>query len=305
MPDINPTTILQGPCIMTYDGATFYSEGNVEITEEVEELTVKVSGFPDIEDRVFARLFKIGFKPAGEWRDLSVCYPDLDIGDHLFSSEALVIWSRESANNKRTYHNAAVTKYASVATGVEATMLGDMEFTAVLAVDKEPGEAGAYFTIATDTFPSETFDPSKVLTPVIALAIGASSPWNALNTETVPVFDFAIKVRPVKVSGRGTVSMVLTGKTGTVKFVPVGVTEAEVNTLRGTGLAAGARPTTLDVVASGTGIHITLYKAQFKGGNFNYGTDKNRIGEITGKATQTFSAGAGNPLWRIAEAAPV
>lgn len=301
---IDPVTILQGPCIIVFGGATFYSEGDVEVEEVLEEITIKTSNFPDIEDRVKDRMYKIKLKPAGEWRDLTVCYPSLSIGDHLFSDADLIIWSRESTNNKRTYSNAAVTKYASVATGVESTMLGEMEFTCLLATDKSPTEAGAYVTIATATFPSDTFDPSKVLTPIVALGVGVDAPWSTLNTSVAPVFDFAITVRPIKVSGRGTVSMVLTGKKGTVKFTPVGVTEAQVDTLRGSALALGARPTTKDVVASGTGIHLTLYSAQFKGGNRNYGSVKDRIGEMTGMATQTFAAGAANPIWRIAAAAP-
>lgn len=298
MPSIDPYTILQGPAIITYLGATFYSEGDIEVEEVIEEMTIKASGLNDIEDRVKDRMYKVKFKPAGEWENLTVLFPNYAIGGHLFDSNPLVIWTREGADNKRTYYNAAITKLPSVATGVDNTMLGDIEFTCLIHPEAESGDAG-YIQVATETFPAETFDPAAVLTPVINFSLGADTPWTNISTITAPVFDFALNVRPVKVSGRGTISMILTSKKGTVKFTPVGVTEAAVRTLRGADQAMGTRPPVKDVTAYGTGIYIKLNKCQFKGGNLNYGVTKERIGEITGQATQTVTSGTADALWIV------
>lgn len=299
MPAIDPYTILQGPAIITFNGATFYSEGDIEVEEVLEELTIKASGLNDIEDRVKDRQYKIKFKPAGEWENLTVLFPNYGIGEHLFDSNPLVIWTREAANNKRTYHNAAITKLPSVATGVDNTMLGDIEFTCLIAPATESGDAASFLTVTSEAFPSETFDPSAVLTPVVNFTLGADAPWLNISTITAPVFDFAINLRPVKVSGRGTISMILVSKKGTVKFTPVGVTEADVRALRGADQAVGTRPPVKDVTASASGIWIKLNKCQFKGGNLSYGTSKERIGEITGQATQTVIEGSVQPLWIV------
>ena len=298
MPSIDPYTILQGPAIITFNGATFYSEGDIEVEAVLEELTIKASGLNDIEDRPRDRQYKVKFKPAGEWENLTVLFPSYGIGEHLFDSNPLVIWTRESTNNKRTYLNAAITKLPSVATGVDATMLGDIEFTCLIHPEAETGDEG-YYEVGTDTFPADTFDPAAVLTPVINFTLGADTPWLNISTVTAPVFDFALNLRPVKISGRGTVSMILVSKKGTVKFSPVGVTESDVRTLTGANLAVGSRPLVKDVTASAAGIFIKLNKCQFKGGNFSYGVTKERIGEITGQATQTVIEGAVQPLWIV------
>jgi len=307
MPAITSSTILAGPCKLVYDGATIYSKGNVTIKLTEERWMVKVSGMPGLQERTSNRRYEISFEPAGQWASLSVLYPygSTVIGSQIFSNETLTIWDQAATYNKRVFSNAAITKCPGIKAGVKDTVLGDMTFTAILKDGVIPGASDAYVVISTDTYPTEAFDLSTVITPVYTHVWGGSSPWSSFNVgDAGVVFDFPISIRDQNVSGLGTVNMVLTGRGGSAKFTPVGVTEAEVITATGANTVMGAAPTVNNLVVAGTGIHLTLYNAQMKDVNLNFDSETDRIGEMTAMATQTLSAGALNPLYRIGTAAP-
>lgn len=306
MPAITSSTILAGPCKIAFDGATFYSEGDVVVKLIEERYKIKVAGFPDLQERTSNRKYEISFKPAGEWRNLSVLFPygSTNLGAQIFSNEALTIWTRDASDNKHLFSNAAITKMPGILVGVKQTLLGDMTFTALLKDGGVPGDADAYFAVSTDTFPTEALDLSTILTRVVTRAWG-SSPWDSFNvTENGIVYDFPMEVLEEKVDGLGTVNMRLVNRAATAKFTPVGITVAQLVTATGSNGVLGAAPTVNDFIVAGTGIHLTLYDAQFRDVNLNFGLTTGRIGEIMAMATTTFDTGALNPLWRIGTAAP-
>lgn len=69
------TSIIGGPAVITYRGASFFSKGDItlQIAPEVFEIETDVFGIVD--RRVSAQPVKLSFVPAGEWENLSVLYP--------------------------------------------------------------------------------------------------------------------------------------------------------------------------------------------------------------------------------------
>ncbi|MES2597181.1 MAG: hypothetical protein V4662_17675 [Verrucomicrobiota bacterium] len=300
------STILTGPCVIVHDGVMFISKGAVTVKPVIERFGIPLAGYPDIEQRVSNRHYEVSFTPAGAWDDLAVLFPysTMSIGSQIFSGKGLTIWTRDSTNNKRVYSNAAVTKCPGVAALHTDTLLGDLTFTCILKEGGAPGDSDAYVTQTTDTFPDIDYDISKIITPVYTRSWG-SSPFDAFNVDPKGiVYDFNVELRPQMVDGLGTVNMVLVKKGATAKFTPVGLTEAQIRTATGANTALGASPTKNNLIVAGTGFHVTLYSAQLMDDNLTFDANADRIGEITASVTQSITSGAGNPIYRIASAAP-
>lgn len=303
---MNSTTILTGPCKLVFSGATIYSKGNVTVKLVEERWKVQVSGFRDLQERTKDRRYEVTFEPAGEFRDLAVLWPygTSAIGTKIFGNTPLTIWSRDATNNKRVFSNAAITKLPGIVASVSQTLLGSVTFSCLLKDGGAPGDADAYVVQSTDTYPVETLDVSKMITPIYSHSWGAS-PWDSFYVgEGGVVYDFPLNLYAHKVDGCGTVNMSIAGHDASAKFTPMGLTEAQIRAAVGSNSVLGAAPTVNDLIVAGSGVHLTLYAAQLRDENLTFGAGVDRLGEVTAMATQTFSAGAANPLYRIADAAP-
>lgn len=72
----NLGTIIGGPAVVTYKGATFYSKGDISLSTDLERFTVDVDvyGGP-IDEREANAPLSLSFVPAGRWTSLAVLYP--------------------------------------------------------------------------------------------------------------------------------------------------------------------------------------------------------------------------------------
>lgn len=299
-------TLLSGPCKLVFGAATIYSQGDVQIKLVEDRYKLKVAGFRDLQERTKNRRYEVTFTPAGEFKNLSVLWPYAAsaIGTKIFSNASLTVWSKDATANKRVFSNAAITKLPTITASAGATMLGSMTFTCILKDGAAPGDSDAYVVQSDDTYPTEAMDVSTILTPVFARSWG-SSPWDAFYVnEAGVVLDFPLALFNHDIDGLGTVNMSISGHDATAKFTPMGMTEAQIRSAVGANAAHGSAPTTNNLILAGTGCHLTLYAAQARDENVNFGAGVNRHGEMTLMATQTFSAGAANPIYRIAAAAP-
>lgn len=302
---MDSTTILSGPCKLVFDSATIYSQGNVEVKLIPEYYDIKVDGARTIQRRQKDRKYEITLTPAGEFKDLSVLWPygAAVIGTKIFSNKSLTIWSRDATANKRVFSNAAITKLSPIRASTGQTMLGSMTLTAILKDGAAPGDADAYVVQSDDTWPSEALDISKIITPLFTRSWGST--WSPLYVGPDGMeFDFPLGLKPYPVDGLGTVNMSITSHEATCKFTPLGLTEAQIRSAVDANAVFGSAPTTNNLIAAGTGCHLTLYGAQMEEAAFTFGADAERIGALTARATQTLSAGALNPIYRIAAAAP-
>jgi hypothetical protein len=300
------STILSGPCKLVFDGATIYSQGNVEVKLIEERFDIKVDGVRMMQQRAKDRRYEITLTPAGEFKDLAVLWPYAStvIGTKIFANDTLTLWSRDATANKRIFSNVAITKLPPIRASSGQTMLGSMTFTAILKDGAVPGDADAYVVQSDDTWPSEALDVSKIITPIFARSWG-SSPWDAFFVGPDGMeFDFPLGLKPHTVDGLGTVNYSVISHEGTCNFTPMGLTEEQIRSAVGANAVLGSAPTVNNLIAAGTGCHLTLYSAQMQEAAFTFGADAERLGPLTAKATQTLSAGALNPIYRIAAAAP-
>lgn len=306
MAGITSSTIECGPGLIVYNNAYFYSQENIQLKLTEEKFDIKADAFPTLQKRAKNRKYELSFKPVGEWEHLAVLFPhgNTALGSQVFNNTPLTIWANDGT--KYVLSNVAVTKQPGIVAGVGFTLLGDVTFTAILKDGAVPSDSDAYLAISSDTHPGfGSFSLAAIKTPVWTRSWG-SSPWDDFKVaEGGMVFDFPLELQEQKVDGLGTVNMKLAGRSANAKFTPVGLTTAQILSALGSNTVLGAAPTVNPLNCSGTGVYIRLYNAMMMDlAALNWSTKNDRIGEVTAEATQTFTAGAADPLFYVGTSAP-
>src|SRR5437867_2373638 len=108
MPSIDTTTIIGGPALVFFKGATFYSQSDITMTNTKHTFPIMTDRFRKVKDRLQDEETTVTFTPAGEWEDLAVLWPYAEtvLGSLITDSSDLVIHT--FLGKKITLHNAAV-----------------------------------------------------------------------------------------------------------------------------------------------------------------------------------------------------
>src|ERR1043165_3481292 len=82
---IDVTTMLKGPALVKYDGATFYSKGDISFSTAHNTMNIEVDRYGKVDERVTDDIITVSFTPAGERESLGVVYPYLPmpIGSYI------------------------------------------------------------------------------------------------------------------------------------------------------------------------------------------------------------------------------
>lgn len=302
---ITSSTILRKAGRITYDGGVFYS-GDAAITVRLNEtkFDIKADMFNRIHSRPSNRVYEIRVPLVGEWEHLAVLFPHAStaLGTQIFSNKTLKINTRDG--QVLTFSNAAVTAMPSIRAIIGQTVLGEVTFTAILKDGADPGDSDAYVTYGSEAYGTDAFSVAAIKTPVWANAWGASSPWDDFKTSGGVTFDFEMALEPQNVDGLGTVNMVLSNVQATARCTPVGVDIDDILTAVGANAVMGSTPSENNLVVSGSGVHLTLYKCLMRDPSLSFHNKTDLIGEVTFQAGQGFTSNAADPLFRIDTAAP-
>lgn len=72
---VNTATILGGPALVQYRGASFYSKGNITLSNTKATFPIVTDRFQKVDERVSDEELKVSFEPAGEFESLAVLWP--------------------------------------------------------------------------------------------------------------------------------------------------------------------------------------------------------------------------------------
>jgi hypothetical protein len=302
---IDRTLILKGPCKLTHNSASIFSEGDVVVSFITDYFDVNVSAFGRIGRRVQSRRIEVSLTPK-MWSDLTVLFPYATSlhGSAIFGGSDLPLVITPSAGAPLTLANAAVTQMPSLVLSHGKPLLGPMRFTALCANSGDPATAANWFSFGTPAtgVALTGFDGTKVYNTRYSLS------WNSVTYRSEEGFavDFSLGLAPDVVDGEGIVNYRITELDASLKFVPSAKTEAAYATLLGWSKAPGEQPTLSNAVisgeASGSPI-VTLVNAQVMQGGAMYGADKNRLGQVELATSRTITSGALNALWTFAATA--
>jgi|ERR1043165_488280 hypothetical protein len=307
---IDVTTILKGPALVKYDGATFYSKGDISFSTAHNTMNIEVDRYGKVDERVTDDIITVSFTPAGEWESLGVVYPYLTmpIGSYITGASDKPLVLHSFAGTKITLHNAAVTKMPNIRGSSKETLLGDVEFTSFVKNNVERTTAASRYTVASEALTDTSFDPANIIVQPYTLSWG-DAPWANLATKEGFSLDWSLGLTDVETDKDGIVTKQLSNLDVSVKAQVMGISEAQLldkmliqgaGAARGRSLNAGAD----NLVITGTGVYIIVYGAALKTSPQMFSRTNLRIGELEWIATRTFTAGAPNPLAFVGEEDP-
>lgn len=303
---LSRTSFIRGPAIVQFDGATFYTKGDVEVEIGLATFGVETSIHGKVDDRVSERSVRVRFTPSGEWEALTVLWPyaSTAIGSSIFTASDKPLVIQGADGRKVTIQAAAVTKMPDITLSTTKTLIGQVEFSGVGKDAVAWTTANSLIAEASNAFSDTTFDPANIKTQPYTAAWGAVSPWSSFETLEGFTVSFETAFGDVATDTDGIIDMTLGGLSVVARCQPVGITAAQMiaaagiqdtGAYRGRSLQTGAN----DLVISASGVVVRVKKANIRSAGLRWGNTTHRIGEIEFVATREFSAGVPQALFSV------
>jgi hypothetical protein len=244
--------LLTGPAIITWDGGTYFSNGDIIADFGQETFDVTVSSLGVVSTRQADRQIKISFTPSGEWSGEKAKlfpYASTRIGASIFGAtdRPLVIATLDGTKSF-TFNNVALTKMPSLFFHPLRTLTGPVEFTALGPDDSEWDSvvtAEQLFTISDITAPTfAAFTEADIITRPYKVdwAPSGITGFNPFETEEGFQVDFDLQLVPKGTSSDGIIDYRFQNLKVTARCNPIGPTEDELTAalrLQGTGAGRG------------------------------------------------------------------
>jgi hypothetical protein len=294
------TTIVRGPCRITYDGATFFSKGGVALAMSNETFDKETDAYGVVGRAKTDLKVTVSFEPVGEIEAIATLFPYAStvFGASIYGStdKPLVIVSSDATY---TILAAAITKLPTIKCSANSTAIGSVEFTGLLKKGGDPSLAADYFTYSATggTVQAVGFDPSTIVTAPYSATLGSLSFMSEAGFE----ISFDAKMNPVKVDGIGTVDMSFQGIGFTVTCIPTGVADTSFDTYFGS-LSAGEElaAVTLDIsTPTSKGLNFDSTSVQIMDLQRRFSPNDNRLGQLTLKSKRAVTSGIASAIYTL------
>jgi hypothetical protein len=300
MPTFDRTTIVRGPCKITYDGATFYSKAGVVLTTTNATFDKETDAYGIVSKAKTDFQMVVEFEPVGEIESLTVLFPhgNTAMGASIYgaSDKPLVI---VSADKTYTILNAQITQMPTISCSANKTAFGSVQFTGLLKIGGDPSAIEDYYTTGAGASIGTAFNPALMITAPYVATLGALDPF--MSAEGFEI-SFDLSLAPVMVDGIGTVDMSMQGLGCNITCVPTGIDQLDFDTYFDS-LAAGndLASTALDISTTTVGgMNFDAAAVQVTELQRNFSAADNRLGTLTMSAKRTFNAGAQVALFTVA-----
>lgn len=300
MPTFDRTTIVRGPCKITYDGATFYSKSGVVLTTTNGTFDKETDAYGIVSKSKTDFTILVEFEPVGEIESLTVLFPhgNTAMGASIYGAtdKPLVI---VSADKTYTILNAQITQMPNVTCSANKTAFGSVQFTGLLKIGGDPSAIEDYYTTGVGASIGTAFNPAMIITAPYVATLGALDPF--MSAEGFEI-SFDLSLTPVMVDGIGTVDMSIQGIACNIVCIPTGIDQLDFEAFFDS-LNAGSDLTSTSLDISTTtvgGLNFDCAAVQVTELARNFSAADNRLGTLTMSAKRTFTTGAQNALYTIA-----
>jgi len=303
---INRTTILRGPGTVIYgsgdDAQTIFDATGItaEVESATQDIPSSVSG--TIDTIKTDQIGTVKFTPCGQLSDdlLALLYPygNPTIGARVFADTDVPLTINSVAGTQVKFVNAALTQMPPLTLSPVKTAFGEATFTALLGLNKAPGDTDSFFSVTSATYAAGGPDPDGIVGVQYSAAFGSLNILDTLDGWTVTP---ELSLEPVTTDLLGTIDYTVGGVTVTATCTPLGLTEAQILTAlpitkgRGQSLA-GANDL---VIAGEGGLTVTLKNATMMRGPLQWGNTTLRAGEVAFVARRSFSSGTPGPIFSV------
>ena len=301
MAGFDRTTYIKGPAIVTHDSQTYYSEGDIRVTDISESFDISSAVDGKIDERLKSAAWEIAFTPVGEVEAAAKYFPwNVDnIGENIFGATDLTVAVQSKAGQLETWANGAVIRMPVVNLSAQVIPFAEMRILCLNKKDTDRTTEGAFMALTANAFSNTDFDETKILTPGYTAAYGGS-PYAEMNSISGFVFDAGMVVRPEYVDRFGQIGATITGFNPTVRFTPTGLTMAQWDTLVAVDGAnavevgasfAAAGGTDLIINKAAGNLKVTLFDAGIRTSGNIFGNTASRFSELLFIGKQTYSSG--------------
>lgn len=283
-----------------------YSQEPISVTLVTKYNPISVDGMGRVRNASVDRYLEITVKPV-EFEGYGAImspYATMQPGASIFTTSDVPLLFYGRDGKLRSFHCAAPTAFGIMGrTGY--ALLNTLTFTAILANNKNPGDAGAYWTETDVSYPGDSnFSKSAVITPALSASWGAA-PFDAFPFDENGLdIAFALSTTPDVVDGLGTVDMKFLDCIVNASGVPVGLTLAQLHAAADMNTALGSSATENDLILSGTGFHFTAYSAMLTDPKASFSAGSRVPGQVVWTTNRTLTSGSLNPCFRVGTAAP-
>jgi hypothetical protein len=300
MPTFDRTTIVRGPCKVTYDSQTFYSKGAVVLTTAITTFDKVADAYGPVGKAKTDYTITVEFEPTGEIEALAVLYPhgNTAMGASIYGStdKPLVI---VAADKTYTILNAQITQMPAIKCSANNTAFGSVQFTGLLKKAGDPALLIDYMTSGAGASIGTGFVPGNIITAPYQATLGAVAAF--FSSEGFDI-SFDLSLNPVMVDGIGTVDMTLGSLGCNITCVPTGPTQTDFDTFFNL-LDAGEdlSSSVLEIkTATVGGLDFDCAAVQVIDLVRNFSAGDNRLGTLNLAAKRTFSTGAPVALFAVA-----
>lgn len=300
MATFDRTTIVRGPCKITYDGATFYSKGGVTLTVNQSSFDKQSDAYGLIGRGKTDMSVVVEFEPVGEIESLTVLFPygatTIGAGIYGATDKPLIIVSTSATY---TIINAAITQMPSIRCTATNTAFGSVQFTGICGTLGEAGSIVEYLTVSAGGSIGTAFNPNLVIAGPYTGNISAAGEF---YTEAGFDVSFDLSLTPIIVDGIGTVDMALANVGVSSSFIPTGIDANYIDQFFSELIGAEIQteiPFQIITTSIG-GLNLNLASIQVIDYQRRFSPTENRAGTVNLVAKRTFTTGAPNALFTVA-----
>lgn len=310
---MNRSALIAGPAKYVFGAAAWYNKNPAEIKIEQETINIAPDALGKLDERVIEVEAKLSVVPEGRWNAdlIAALHPHTNatIGSNIFTDTDVPLAVHASDGALHTIVSAAVTKQPNIRFSVKETLVEAVEITGLRGNDKAWSDANGIYTVAGgSTFADAGWTgPALIKTQPYFLTWGAVAGFSAIDTEEGFTFETTLELQPMGTDALGRMTYKFKSLGAMVRFMPVGPTSAQIlaamniqggSAVRGQSLSSGEQ---LTIVGADTVTYLTIPDCGLKSAGYRFGSTTLRHGEIGIVAVRTFSAGAQQPLYTLAD----
>ena len=276
--------ILTGPGALSYGGVVIHDASGitVNIDSATQDLPSSVSGKMDTiktDQRGVVTLTPAGVVTQGI---LDALYPHQApaIGSRLHGDTDKPLVVNGTDGMRVTLSNAALTGVPDLLLSTVRTAFGQAQFTALIADNKKPDAAGAFYTVASEPYAKGYPDPLGITGTAYRATFGAITLPDTTEGWTVNV---ELALQDLGTDDIGTVDMLLTDVTVRASCTPLGKSISEILAALPVPKPRGATIRTnndLVIAGEGGGLKVTLCNAALVTGPLQWGSTTLRFGQL-------------------------
>lgn len=285
MPTILRSSLVRGPATVTFDGVTWYSQGDVAIRISQQSFPITVGG-AKIDERQADTMAEITFTPSGRMLGLALfnAFGALALGTQLYGNadKPVVV---ASAAATYTFKCGRISKLPSIVASNRKTAFGAMTLKCIVGDGLVPGAAGAFLTMSAGAAPTGEAAANIITAPWTIAGGGLGASW---ETEEGVTLDFELETSEQRTDHGGLVAEFLNGVTARASFTPVGIAPAALVTALRLTDAVGVSWSTggVDLVLANGSLTATLKGARITEAGMAHSVDKQTSGQVTATATR-------------------